>query len=107
MVGPYPEAEATYAARSPINHTHMLSAPMIILQGADDKVVPPNQSEMMVDALAAKGVPHAYVLFEGEGHGFRKGENIVTALESEYSFFAQIFGFTPADDLPELPISGL
>ncbi len=107
MIGPYPAAETTYAARSPINHTDLLSAPMIVLQGADDKVVPPNQSEMMVEALAAKGVPHTYVLFEGEGHGFRKGENIVSALESEYSFFAQIFGFNPADDMPEVPMSDL
>jgi len=72
---------------------------MIVLQGLDDAVVPPNQAEMMVAALAANGVPHAYVAFEGEGHGFRKAPNIVRALESELSFYGQIFGFTPADPI--------
>ena len=104
LVGPYPEARETYVARSPIHHTDRLAAPMIVLQGADDEVVPPNQAEMMVAALAAKGLAHAYVLFEGEGHGFRKAENIVRALEAEYSFFAQIFGFDPADDIPPVDI---
>lgn len=104
LVGPYPEARDTYVARSPIHHTDQLSAPMILLQGADDEVVPPNQAEMMVDALAAKGLPHAYLLFEGEGHGFRQADTIVAALEAEYAFFAQIFGFDPADDLAPVPI---
>lgn len=104
LIGPYPEAKDIYVARSPINHTDQLGAPMIVLQGSEDKVVPPNQAEMMVDALAAKGLAHAYVLFEGEGHGFRSGDNIVTALESEYSFFAQIFGFEPADEIPPVEI---
>ena len=104
LIGPYPEAKDTYVARSPINHTDRLSAPMIVLQGGEDKVVPPNQAEMMVDALSAKGLPHAYVLFPSEGHGFRDGDNVVTALESEYSFFAQIFGFDPADEIPQVEI---
>jgi dipeptidyl aminopeptidase/acylaminoacyl peptidase len=106
LVGAYPADKDVYVERSPINHTERLHAPMIILQGSEDRVVPPNQAEMMVDALAAKGVPHAYVLFEGEGHGFRDGANIVRALEAEYSFFAQTFGFTPADDIAQVPIVG-
>ena len=100
LIGPYPEQQELYRERSPLHHVAQFSAPMIVLQGADDEVVPPNQAEMMVDALASKGLPHAYVLFDGEGHGFRQGPNIVAALEAEYSFFAQIFGFTPADDIP-------
>ena len=104
LIGPYPEAKDTYVARSPINHTDQLSAPMIVLQGGEDKIVPPNQAEMIVDALSAKGLPHAYVLFPSEGHGFRDGDNVVTALESEYSFFAQIFDFDPADEIPQVEI---
>jgi dipeptidyl aminopeptidase/acylaminoacyl peptidase len=97
LVGPYPERKDLYEARSPIHHTERLRAPMIVLQGADDRVVPPNQAEMMVDALDRNGVPHAYLLFEGEGHGFRRSENIVRALEAELSFYAQLFGL----ELPE------
>ncbi len=104
LIGAYPDEIDKYVARSPIHHTHLLSAPMIVLQGADDKVVLPNQAEMMVDALADKGITHAYLLFEGEGHGFRQGANIVAALESEFSFFAQIFGFEPADGIPAVQL---
>ena len=99
LVGPYPEARATYVARSPIRHTHRLHTPLIVLQGLDDLVVPPNQAEMLVAALEAKHVPHAYVAFAGEGHGFRKAENIVAALEAELSFYAQLLGFVPADPI--------
>ncbi|MBA3802800.1 MAG: prolyl oligopeptidase family serine peptidase, partial [Acidimicrobiia bacterium] len=77
--------------------------PLIVLQGSEDEVVPPNQAEMIVAALAAKGVPHAYVLFEGEQHGFRRAESITRALESELWFYGRIFGFEPADDLPDVP----
>lgn len=104
LVGPWPEARAVYDARSPIHHTDRLRTPLIVLQGLDDRVVPPNQAEMMVDALAAKGVPHAYVAFAGEGHGFRKAENIVAALEAELSFYAQMLDFTPADPIAPVPI---
>ncbi len=104
MIGPYPETRDRYLARSPIHHTDQLQAPMLVLQGSEDQVVPPNQAEMIVDALAKRGIRHAYLLFEGEGHGFRDGRNIVRALEAEYSFFAQIFGFEPADDIPSIPI---
>ncbi|MEM7143477.1 MAG: prolyl oligopeptidase family serine peptidase, partial [Actinomycetota bacterium] len=96
LVGPYPEAKDVYDARSPINHVDKLSAPMIVLQGDEDEIVPPNQSEMVVDALKAKGVEVEYLLFEGEQHGFRKAENIVTALEAELAFFGRTLGFTPA-----------
>jgi dipeptidyl aminopeptidase/acylaminoacyl peptidase len=78
---------------------------VIFFQGEDDKVVPPNQSEAMVDALKRKGIPVAYVLFPGEGHGFRSADNIVTALESELVFFSRIFGIDVADDLPVIEIS--
>ncbi|GJM38371.1 MAG: peptidase [Acidimicrobiales bacterium] len=95
LVGPYPEARDVYVARSPINHVDQLAAPMIVLQGDEDEIVPPNQSEMIVDALRAKGVEVEYLLFEGEQHGFRKAENIVAALEAELAFFGRILGFVP------------
>lgn len=104
LVGRYPEDEATYDARSPIAHTDGFSAPLIVLQGSEDEVVPPNQAEMIVAALAAKGIPHAYLLFEGEQHGFRKAENIVRALEAELWFYGRVFGFTPADAIE--PVAG-
>ncbi len=107
LIGPYPEARDTYLARSPINHLDGFDAPMIVLQGDEDEIVPPSQSEMIVDALKAKGVPVAYLLFEGEQHGFRQAVNIVTALEAELAFFGRILGFTPADDLPHLEIASL
>ena len=107
LVAPYPAQRDVYVARSPIHHTDLLSAPMIILQGADDRVVPANQAEMMASALRDKGVPYAYLLFPGEGHGFRRAENIVRALEAELSFYAQLFGFTPADAIDPVPIRNL
>ena len=107
LIGPYPEARDRYLARSPINHLDGFDAPMIVLQGDEDEIVPPAQSEMIVDALKAKGVPVAYLLFEGEQHGFRSATNIIAALEAELAFFGRILGFTPADDLPDLEISGL
>ena len=107
LVGPYPEARDIYRARSPINHLDGFDAPMIVLQGDEDEIVPPAQSEMIVEALEAKGVPVAYLLFEGEQHGFRNADNIVAALEAELVFFGRILGFTPADNLPALTISGL
>ncbi|HEU5150801.1 MAG TPA: prolyl oligopeptidase family serine peptidase [Iamia sp.] len=103
LVGPWPEAEATYAARSPINLLDGLATPVLVLQGADDMVVPPSQAEAVVAAVAAKGLPHAYLLFAGEGHGFRQGDTIVRAIQAELAFYGQVLGFTPADDLPPLP----
>ncbi|MCU1351046.1 MAG: peptidase prolyl oligopeptidase active site domain protein [Acidimicrobiales bacterium] len=104
LVGPYPEARDVYVERSPINHTDRLTCPLIIFQGLEDEVVPPNQAEMMVAALAAKGVPHAYVPFAGEQHGFRRAENIVRALEGELWFYGRVFGFDPADEIE--PVAG-
>lgn len=104
LVGPYPEAQATYDERSPIHHTDGFSVPLIVLQGSEDEVVPPAQAEMIVDALAAKAIPHAYLLFDGEQHGFRRAENIVRALEAELWFYGKVFGFTPAD--PIEPVDG-
>jgi dipeptidyl aminopeptidase/acylaminoacyl peptidase len=77
---------------------------MLILQGLDDKVVPPSQAEQIVAGLAAKGIPYAYLAFEGEGHGFRKLDNLRRTYEAALSFYGQVFGFTPADDLPPLEL---
>ncbi|MBA2570988.1 MAG: S9 family peptidase [Chloroflexi bacterium] len=99
LVGRYPDEAATYRERSPIHATDRLSCPLIVLQGLDDRVVPPAQAEQLVAALDAKGIPHAYLAFEGEGHGFRRAENMARALEAELSFYAQLFGIEPADDL--------
>ena len=109
LVGPYPERRDVYVARSPIHHLDGFDRPLIVLQGLEDEIVPPNQSEMIVDALRAKGVPVAYLPFEGEQHGFRQAPNIIRALEGELSFFAQLFGFAlPADEQIEpVPIENL
>lgn len=96
LIGPYPERRDLYEARSPIHHVDGFDRPLIVLQGLEDEVVPPNQAQMIVDALRAKGVPVAYVTFEGEQHGFRQAANIRRALDAELSFYAQVFGF----DLP-------
>lgn len=104
LVGPWPEAEAVYRARSPIHHVAGISCPVLVLQGEDDRIVPPAQAETIVAALAARGIPHAYLLFPGEGHGFRRAENRRRALEAELSFYAQVFGFTLADPIPAIPL---
>ncbi|MEA2686522.1 MAG: hypothetical protein QOE93_1717, partial [Actinomycetota bacterium] len=105
LVGPWPEAAALYRERSPIHSADRLSAPVIVFQGLEDKVVPPAQAEIMVAALRDKGLPHAYVTFEGEQHGFRKAETIVRAAESELWFYGQVLGFQPADEIEPVPIS--
>ncbi len=107
LIGPYPERADLYRARSPIHFTDRLRAPMILLQGLEDPIVPPNQAEMMVAALRAKGLPVAYLAFEGEQHGFRRAENISRALEAELYFFGRVFGFSPADTLEPIPIDNL
>ena len=107
LVGPYPARKDLYVARSPIHHVDRLSCPMIFFQGLEDKVVPPAQAETMVAALRAKGVPVAYVPFEGEQHGFRKAENIQRALEAELYFYGRVLGFTPDGDLPPVPIDNM
>ena len=107
LIGPYPEAAELYRERSPIHHVDGISVPMLILQGDEDEVVPPEQAEVMVEALRAKGLPYAYLLFAGEQHGFRKAETIVAALDAELSFYAQILGFEPGDAIPRLDIENL
>lgn len=99
MIGPYPERRDLYEERSPINRTEGLSSPLLVLQGTEDEIVPPSQSEAIVAALAAKGVPHAYVAFEGEQHGFRIGENIIRSLEVELWFYGRVLGIEPADQI--------
>ncbi len=105
LVGPWPETRDLWLERSPILHVERISAPMLILQGLDDKVVPPSQAEQIVAALTAKGIPHAYLAFEGEGHGFRKAENIRRSYEAELSFYGQVFGFRPADRIEPLELT--
>lgn len=96
LVGPYPERRDLYVERAPLSHVDELEVPVLLLQGDEDRIVPPSQSEAFRDALAAKGIPHAYLLFEGEQHGFRKAETIVTAIEASLSFYGQVLGFSPA-----------
>ena len=107
MIGPYPAARDVYLERSPINHVERLNRPTIFFQGLDDKVVPPNQAETMVAALTAKGVPVAYVAYEGEGHGFRKAANIKRTADAELYFYGRIFGFTPAGEIEPVDIANL
>ncbi|MGF1498055.1 MAG: S9 family peptidase [Elainellaceae cyanobacterium] len=107
LIGPYPERRDLYVARSPIHATDRLSCPVIFLQGDEDKIVPPNQAECMVDALRAKGLPVAYVLFEGEQHGFRRAENIKRALDAELYFYSRVFGFELADEIEPVAIENL
>jgi dipeptidyl aminopeptidase/acylaminoacyl peptidase len=104
MIGPYPEAADVYEARSPLYNLDGFNCPALLLQGLDDKVVLPPQAEEIVAALNAKGIPHAYLAFEGEGHGFRKAENIERAREAEFYFYARVFGIEPADDLIPIEI---
>ncbi|XP_064600523.1 uncharacterized protein LOC135466778 [Liolophura sinensis] len=108
LIGPYDEEhKQLYKDRSPINHVNSLNCPMAFFQGDEDKIVPPNQAEMMYNAVKAKKLPTVYVLFKGEQHGFRKSENIQKALDGEFYFFSRIFGFEPADKGIELKIENL
>lgn len=104
LVGPLPDTADRYRDRSPLHRAHLLSRPLLVLQGLEDEVVPPSQSEQIVSAAAEAGVPHAYIAFEGEQHGFRRAENVVTSLESELSFYGRVMGFEPAGDLPALTL---
>ena len=97
LVGPLPEARAVYDERSPLSHVDRLDRPVLLLQGLDDPVVPPAQAELFLAALEGSGVPHAYLPFEGEAHGFRRAETVVAALEAELSFYGQVLGFVPPD----------
>jgi len=96
LVGPYPERRDLYVERAPLSHVDELEVPVLLLQGDEDRIVPPSQSEAFRDALAAKGIPHAYLLFAGEQHGFRKAETVVEAIEASLSFYGQVLGFSPA-----------
>ena len=107
LIGPYPAARALYRERSPLHHADRICCPVIFFQGLEDRVVPPDQTELMVAALRAKGVPVAYVPFADEQHGIRHAENIKAALESELFFYARIFGLTPADPIRPLAIENL
>ena len=100
LIGPFPSEQAIYRERSPIHFVHRLSCPIIFFQGLEDQVVPPNQAEIMADALRTRGLPVAYLTFQGEQHGFRKADTIKRTLEAELYFYARVFGFEP-DDLVE------
>ena len=104
LVGRWPEDAAVYAERSPLHHVERISAPVLLLQGSEDRVVPPAQSRGMAHALREGEVPVAYVEFDGEGHGFRGAETIRRALETELAFYGSVFGFTPADDVPAVDL---
>ena len=106
-MGPYPERRDLYQERSPINHTHLLSCPLLLLQGLEDEIVPPNQAVMMFEAVRAKGLPTAYLPFEGEQHGFRRAENIKRALEAELYFYSRVFRFGLADPIEPIAIENL
>jgi len=103
LIGPLPECDALYTERAPVGHVNDATCPVLLLQGLDDPVVPPAQSESIAADLAAHGIPYAYITFEGESHGFRKAENIVASLEAELSFYGQIMGFTPPG-VPPVPL---
>lgn len=107
LIGPYPARLDLYQERSPIDHVEKLSCPVIFFQGDEDKVVPPDQAEVMVDALRQKGLPVVYLLFKGEQHGLRRAQNIKRALDAELYFYSRIFGFRPADIIEPVPIENL
>jgi dipeptidyl aminopeptidase/acylaminoacyl peptidase len=107
LIGPYPERADLYRDRSPINHVERLRSPVILFQGLEDEVVPPNQAETMAAALERNGVPHAYLPFEGEQHGFRRAETNIRCLEAELYFYGRIMGFEPAGEPEPVEIAGL
>lgn len=107
LVGAYPAEKARYVDRSPVHSASKITCPVLLLQGLEDKVVPPNQAEDMIAAMQKTGTPYAYIGFEGEGHGFRRGENITRSAEAELSFYAQVFGFDPADEIDPIEITNL
>jgi dipeptidyl aminopeptidase/acylaminoacyl peptidase len=107
LIGPYPEAAELYRERSPNRHLDGISCPVLVIQGLEDHVVPPRHAEAIVAALAANDIPHAYLAFEGEGHGFRGADAIRRTLEARLAFLGAVFGFTSADDLPPLDVPGM
>ena len=107
LVGPYPESKELWRERSPINHADGISAPLLLHQGLDDKVVPPSQAEAIVAALKRRGIPYAYIAYEGEGHGFRRADSQRRMFEANLAFMAQVFGFAPSEELEPLAIENL
>jgi dipeptidyl aminopeptidase/acylaminoacyl peptidase len=107
LIGPWPEAEQLYLDRSPSLHAERITEPVLVQQGAEDKVVPQAEAERIVDALFERRIPHAYLLYPGEDHGFRARDSIIRSFGAELSFYAQVFGFEPADDIEPLEIQFL
>ena len=107
LVGPYPARRDLYVERSPIHYTHKLACALILFQGLEDKIVPPNQAQMMYEAVRAKELPVAYLAFEGEQHGFRKAENIKRTLDAELYFYSRVFKFQLADPVEPVKIENL
>ena len=107
LIGPYPERADLYRQRSPIHAVEWLSCPIIFFQGLEDKIVPPNQAERMVEVLKEKGLPVAYLAYEGEQHGFRQAKNIKRTLDAEIYFYSRIFGFELADPVEPMLIENL
>jgi dipeptidyl aminopeptidase/acylaminoacyl peptidase len=107
LVGPYPEKRDVHYQRSAINFLDQLDVPIILFQGLDDKIVPPSQAELIVEALRNRGGSVAYLPFEGEQHGFRQAKNIKRSLEAELFFYSRIFGFTSADYIEPVDIENL
>jgi dipeptidyl aminopeptidase/acylaminoacyl peptidase len=105
LIGPYPEAREIYIERSPIHAVDRMSCPLILFQGLEDKVVPPDQAELMYDAVKAKGLPVAYVPFEGEQHGFRQAKNIARAFDGELYFLSRVFNFPLPDPIDPVEIA--
>lgn len=104
LIGPYPERADLYRERSPIHFVERIRAAVILFQGLEDEIVPPNQAETMVAAMKANGVPHAYLAFEGEQHGFRRSETQIRCLEAELYFYGKVLDFEPADELQPVDI---
>jgi dipeptidyl aminopeptidase/acylaminoacyl peptidase len=107
LLGPLPEATEIYRQRSPNNYADQITAAVLILQGLEDRVVPPTEAERIVDALWERRIPHAYIAFDGEDHGFRKAESLTRSFEAELSFLAQVFGFEPADEIEPIEVVNL
>ncbi|HUM72560.1 MAG TPA: prolyl oligopeptidase family serine peptidase, partial [Chloroflexota bacterium] len=107
LIAPYPEGKDIYIQRSPIHFIDQINCALILFQGLEDLIVPPNQAEMMFEALKTKGLPVAYVPFAGEQHGFRRAENIKRALDGELYFYSRVFGFVLADPVKPVQIENL
>ena len=107
LIAPYPEQVEVWRERSPIHNVERLNRPVILFQGLEDKIVPPNQAETMVDAVRNKRLPVAYITYEGEQHGFRQAANIKRTLEGELYFYSRILGFELAEDIAPVQIDNL